>query len=133
MSVKLLTEHHLEFLTLKGGCTGLSESTLVKMQHCLKSHVEAHYIFWASTQDFGTYCISFNTPGRGQSKTPILSRNVDQKSVETLFLSIFDPRLSIVDNIFDFRLPGVFKSLLSTPVQLSSGDRGLECNLALRL
>ena len=30
MSVKLLTEHHLEFLSLKGGCTGSSESTLVK-------------------------------------------------------------------------------------------------------
>ena len=29
MIVKLLTEHHLEFLTLKGGCTGVSESTLV--------------------------------------------------------------------------------------------------------
>ena len=34
MSVKLLTEHHLEFLSLKGGCTGSSESTLVKMPHC---------------------------------------------------------------------------------------------------
>ena len=31
MSVKLLTEHHLEFLSLKGGCTGSSESTLIKM------------------------------------------------------------------------------------------------------
>ena len=41
-SVKLLTEYHLEFLSLKGGCTGLSESTLVKMTHCLKSHVAAH-------------------------------------------------------------------------------------------
>ena len=30
MTVKLLTEHHLQFLTLKGGCTGSSESTLVK-------------------------------------------------------------------------------------------------------
>ena len=30
MSVQLLTEHHLEFLSLKGGCTGSSESTLVK-------------------------------------------------------------------------------------------------------
>ena len=28
MTVKLLTEHHLEFLSLKGGCTGSSESTL---------------------------------------------------------------------------------------------------------
>ena len=34
MSVKLLTEHHLEFLSLKGGCVGSSESTLVKMPHC---------------------------------------------------------------------------------------------------
>ena len=31
MIVKLLTERHLEFLSLKGGCTGSSESTLVKM------------------------------------------------------------------------------------------------------
>ena len=43
MSVKLLTEHHLEFLSLKGGCTGSSESTLVKMPHCLKSYVMAHF------------------------------------------------------------------------------------------
>ena len=29
MIAKLLTEHHLEFLSLKGGCRGSSEST-----HC---------------------------------------------------------------------------------------------------
>ena len=44
MSVKQLTEHHLEFLTLKGGCTGTSESTLVKMPHCWKSHVVAQLL-----------------------------------------------------------------------------------------
>ena len=44
MTVKLLTEHHLEFLSLKGDCTGSSESTLVKMPHCWKSHVTAHLI-----------------------------------------------------------------------------------------
>ena len=33
MIVKLLTEHHLEFLSLKGGCTGSSESAHVKMPH----------------------------------------------------------------------------------------------------
>ena len=49
MIVKLLTEHHLEFFTLKGGCTVLSEPTLVKMPHCWKSHVAAHMS-----------CISFN-------------------------------------------------------------------------
>ena len=44
MSVKLLTEQHLEFLCFKGGCTGSSESTHVKMPHCLKSHVLAHIV-----------------------------------------------------------------------------------------
>ena len=44
MSVKLLTEHHLEFLSFKGGCIGLSESIHVKMPHCWKSHVVAHII-----------------------------------------------------------------------------------------
>ena len=41
MIVKLLTEHHLEFLSLKCGCTGSFESTLVKMPYCWKSHVTA--------------------------------------------------------------------------------------------
>ena len=41
MIVKLLTEHHLEFLSLKGGCRGSSESTYVKMPHCWKSHAMA--------------------------------------------------------------------------------------------
>ena len=41
MIVKLLTEHNLEFQSLKGGCRGSSESTHVKMPHCLKSHAAA--------------------------------------------------------------------------------------------
>ena len=40
MSVELLTDHHLEFLSLIGGST----SILVKMPHCWKSHVMAHFI-----------------------------------------------------------------------------------------
>ena len=44
MIVKLLTEHRLEFLSLKGGFTGLSESTHGKMPHCLKSHATAHCV-----------------------------------------------------------------------------------------
>ena len=80
------------------------------------------------------YFVPFITPGRRQSKTPIISRNVDQKSIETmfsiaicrptgdkwqlktLFLSIFDPHLLIVDYVFDRRLPGVF--MLQPPLQL---------------
>ena len=42
MIVKLLTEHHLEFLSLKGGCRGSSESTIVKMSNCWISHALAH-------------------------------------------------------------------------------------------
>ena len=41
MTVKLLTELHLELLTIKGSCTGSSESTLVKMPHFWKSSVAA--------------------------------------------------------------------------------------------
>ena len=46
MIVKLLTEHHLEFLSLKEGCIGSSESTHVKMPHCWKSHVTAQLFFY---------------------------------------------------------------------------------------
>ena len=44
MIVKLLTEHLLEFLSLKVGCRGSSESTHVKMPHCWKSHATAHIV-----------------------------------------------------------------------------------------
>ena len=37
-----VNKHHLEFLSLKVGCTGSSESTYVKISHCWKSHVAAH-------------------------------------------------------------------------------------------
>ena len=37
----LLTEYHLEFLSLTRFCRGSAESTLVKMSNCWKSHAEA--------------------------------------------------------------------------------------------
>ena len=46
MIVKLLTEYHLECLSLKGGCRGLSESTHVKMPHCWKSHALAQFSYF---------------------------------------------------------------------------------------
>ena len=56
VSVELLTEQHLEFLSLKGGCTG--SSTLVKMPHCWKSHVTAQLFLFNITRyepyEFGT-------------------------------------------------------------------------------
>ena len=57
MSVELLAEHHLEFLSLKRGCIGSSESTLVKMPHCWKSHVMAHLEI--NHTDIGEHCLEF--------------------------------------------------------------------------
>ena len=45
MIVKLLTEHYLEFLSLKGGYKGSSESTHVKMPNCWKLHATAQMVF----------------------------------------------------------------------------------------
>ena len=53
ISVKLLTERHLEFLSSKGGCTGSSESTLVKIPHCWNLHVTAHLCLCISIK----YCL----------------------------------------------------------------------------
>ena len=63
MIVKLLTEHHLKFLSLKGGCTGSSESTLVKMPHCWKSQAAAQVLsrlLMSSFNNFLTLCMLGN-------------------------------------------------------------------------
>ena len=53
MIVKLLTEQHLEFLSLKGDYRGSSESTLVKLSSCWKSHATAHL-------KIQRFCLIFN-------------------------------------------------------------------------
>ena len=52
MTVKLLTEHHLEFLSLQRGCTVLSVATLVKMPHYQGSNKENSVIKMESTHLF---------------------------------------------------------------------------------
>ena len=44
VTVKLLTEKLLVFLSLKGVCTGSAEWTLVKIPHCWKSYASAHIL-----------------------------------------------------------------------------------------
>ena len=51
LCLKLLTEHHLEFVSLKGGCTGSSKSTLVKMPHCVAAQF---MIFWLRADAYDT-------------------------------------------------------------------------------
>ena len=55
MTVKLLTKHHSESLSLKGGCTGSSESIHVKVPHFWKSHVAAHIMITEVTSKTGTF------------------------------------------------------------------------------
>ena len=45
MTTKLLTKHNLEHLSLKRGCRGSSESTLIKMLYCWKYHVAAQLCY----------------------------------------------------------------------------------------
>ena len=65
ISISLPTEHRLMFLSLTAGCTGSSESTLVKMPHCWKSHVMAqitnYCLSWhecISTLSSTSHCVS---------------------------------------------------------------------------
>ena len=84
MIVKLLTEHHLEFLILKGGCKGSSEPTLVKIPLCLKSHVTAHIKMYNTL--FQLYY---------QSGWKILSVQ------KVLTLALLNPDLSFFENTVD--------------------------------
>ena len=62
MGAKLLTEHHFEFLSFKGGCTGSSEPTLMEMQHCWKSLAVAYMCNQSNVS--GSYhiiCLVINT------------------------------------------------------------------------
>ena len=71
MIVKLLTEHYLEFLSLKGDCRCSFESTLVKMPHCWKSHVTAHLMFsWI-------YIVHLNTTSAASHSTSCLEVTLD--------------------------------------------------------
>ena len=57
MIVKLLTEHHLEFLSLKGGCTDSSGCSLVKMPQFWKSHVTAQIMNYLLLSEFTTMAL----------------------------------------------------------------------------
>ena len=58
MIVKLLTEHHLKCLSIKEGCRGSSESTLVKMLHCWKSHAMSQFLEYMCTLDILLFIFS---------------------------------------------------------------------------
>ena len=61
MAVKLLTEHHLEFLSLKGGCTGSSRSTFGEgpkgqiSLNIIKFQLQCQKIFLRNSTRFGVF------------------------------------------------------------------------------
>ena len=65
MIIKLLTEHHLEFLSLKGGCTGSSESIHVKT-HIVENHMSRpkchlpNLFFFITISSSGSFLISIS-------------------------------------------------------------------------
>ena len=61
MTVELLTEHHLEFLSLIGGFTGSYETTLVKMPCCWKSHVTAQFCWLSSASSIHYHDIGLSS------------------------------------------------------------------------
>ena len=76
MSVKLLTEHRLEFGSLKGGCTGSSESTLVRMPHCVAAQFMIYWLRADAYDTLGTFI--------SQRKGKIQTSNVRGPKVVTL-------------------------------------------------
>ena len=96
MIVKLLTEHHLEFLSLKGGRRGSSESTLVKMSTCWKSHAaaqrgsskSAHAWIWIIFCMLNTYGISTTKMKLFYSSNAVRPQGDTLKY--TLFVLIYD-------------------------------------------
>ena len=85
MSVKLLTEHNLEFLSLKEGCTGSSESSIVEMPHlleitCCGSFTLSLPVCLVPSVD--NFCKQFWT----QIRTNILSVLIITKQFDTLIL-----------------------------------------------
>ena len=90
MTVKLLTEQHLEFFylwyllimltvfpSLKGGCTGSYESTLVKILHCWKSHVAAQITIYGPWHDILVLHIT-------QARKPPLSHDLQVSFADNL-------------------------------------------------
>ena len=102
MSDMLLTEHHLEFLSLAGGCTGSCESTLVKMSHCWKSHAVAHL-----------FCYCFIT---GQFGSP----GIHVGALVTFLLSTIS---SIIDSVGDYY--ACAKMVLAPPPPKHAINRGI--------
>ena len=111
LNVKLLTEHYLELLILKGGSTGSSYSTLVRMPHCWISHLTAHMyesVMMLTRLDSRTY---FSSCKRGICVVP--------KYNHTLFICVFKLLLFSTKFLLWISFEAFINHLLSCLLQVS--------------
>ena len=105
MTIKLLTEHHLEFLSLKGGYTGLSESFHVKMLLCWKSHATAQFFLKTISRFREQMAIVMNGEKKVNMYFTNLNLNCSENTlVEKLMKSFISYDLYIKDSIFAAKL-----------------------------
>ena len=67
MTVKLLTEHNLKYLSLKEGYIGSSESTPVKMPQCWNSHDMTHMLLQLLKQHLTSVVNFFTSVGKNEN------------------------------------------------------------------
>ena len=123
MSVKLLTEHHSEFLSLKGGCIGSSESTLVKMPHCWNPQVTAQmYITEYPLQPYPFAYKKLLTKGDqdNMTHTVAIDQGLHPGEGGSWVFSIFSyvglgPAPNIHPKIRNFKHPKKIFEILATP------------------
>ena len=96
MSVKLLTEHHLEFLSSKGGFTGSSESTLVKMPHYWKSRVAAQ----TQNGNFDVWPLSISVFPCAYTEETYANETALRTLLESGYSTAVRPRTPTTINIF---------------------------------
>ena len=94
MTVKLLIEHPLGFLSLKGGHTGSFESTLVKMPHCWKSHVTTQLSQCLSVR-FDTFLVTMIRTCTMNSPYCVGFVKIYSNTLELLPLTLFEKESSI--------------------------------------
>ena len=80
MTLRLLTEHHLEFLSLKGGCTGSSDTTHVKMPHCWKTHITDNFCLSGAIHVVADFGVDHLEDMAERSEFPWLLSNIIDKT-----------------------------------------------------
>ena len=86
MSVKLLTEHRLEFVSLKGGCKGSSESTLVKRPHCVAAQF---MIYWLRADAYDTLGGTYISQRKGKLQIKFFMHAVRRFMLEFIEIVCF--------------------------------------------